>query len=249
MFFFKRKKVTVDCFINNPVIYELFKIDHAHKFAPKEWKQLPPFVEMKSLQDPGSKEMIPVPTSKRCVGIVNLFTSGFILPSWTDFKIEMKQDGLFYKHDPMNNLDASPHPKFMYWKELYDGYQHVKLASPWIIKEKTGVNFSWQQCTYHNTERHANYHALSAIIDFKAQHNSHVNMFIQKGTTVEFKAGEPLVQLLPLTEREVELKCHLVDQQEYARLANAYSIKSMWYGQHRELYNQKTESKCPFGFK
>jgi hypothetical protein len=249
MFFFKRNKVTVDCFINNPVIYELFKIDHTHKYAPKEWKQLPATVDVKSLQDPRSKEMIPIPTAKRCIGIANLFTNGFVMPSWTDFKIEMMPDGLFYKHDPMNSLDASPHPKFMYWKELYSEFQHVKLSSPWIIQEKSGINFAWQQCTYHNTERHANYHALSAVIDFKAQHNTHVNMFIRKGKTVEFSAGDPLVQIIPLTERQVDLKCHVVDDREYAKIASTYVTKSMWFGQHRSLYNQPTTSKCPFSSK
>ena len=56
MFLFRRKKIVVDCFIDNPVVQNLFKIDHAHKFVPAEWKQLPPMVDVKSLQDPRSKE-------------------------------------------------------------------------------------------------------------------------------------------------------------------------------------------------
>lgn len=249
MFFFRRKKLVVDCFIDNQVIYDLFKIDHAHKVVPKGWKQLPPTVEVKSLPDPKSKETIPVPTSKRCVGMVNLFTTGFILPSWTDFKIEMTREGLFYKHDPMNSLDANPHPPFMYWEELYKGYQHVKISSPWLVKEKTGVHFTWNQCTYHNTERHANFHALSAVIDFKAQYNTHVNVFIKKGTTLTVEAGDPLIQMIPLSEHDVEIKTHLISGQEYNSIADSFVKKSMWGGQHKALYNQQQESKCPFGFK
>ena len=249
MFLFRRKKIVVDCFIDNPVVQNLFKIDHAHKFVPVEWKQLPPIVDVKSLQDPRSKESIPISTAKRCVGMVNLFTSGFILPSWTDFKIEMMKDGLFFKHDPMGSLDANPHPPFMYWEDLYKGYQHVKISSPWLIKEKTGVRFSWNQCTYHNTERHANYHALSGILDFKAQHNTHINVFVKKGTTLTVNAGDPLIQLIPLTELDVELKHHKVDADEYKKISNEFTQKSMWGGQHRALYNQKEESKCPFRFK
>jgi hypothetical protein len=249
MFFIKRKKIVVDCFVNNPVIYDLFKIDHAHKYAPKEWRQLPPVVDVKSLQDPRSKETIPVPTAKRCVGIVNLFTTGFVMPCWSDFKIEMMNDGLFYKHDPMNELDANPHPPFMYWDSLYKGFQHVKISSPWLIKEKSGVNFTWNQCTYSNTDRHQTYHALSAVVDFKAQYNTHLNVFIKKGSTVTFNAGDPLVQMIPLSEKELEVKCHLIDDVEYAKMSTAYTRKSMWAGQHRALHNQKEESKCPFGFK
>ena len=249
MFLFRRKKIVVDCFIDNPVVQNLFKIDHAHKFVPLEWKQLPPMVDVKSLQDPRSKESIPIPTAKRCVGMVNLFTAGFVLPSWTDFKIEMMKDGLFFKHDPMGGLDANPHPPFMYWEELYKGYQHVKISSPWLIKEKTGVKFTWNQCTYHNTERHANYHALSGILDFKAQHNTHVNIFVKKGTTLTVSAGDPLIQLIPLTERDVELKHHVVDASEYEKIAKEFTQKSMWGGQHRSLLNAMPASKCPVGFK
>ena len=161
----------------------------------------------------------------------------------------MMKDGLFFKHDPMGGLDANPHPPFMYCEELYKGYQHVKISNPWLIKEKTGVKFIWNQCTYHNTERHANYHALSGILDFKAQHNTHVNVFVKKGTTLNVSAGDPLIQIIPLTERDVELKHHVVDAGEYEKIANEFTKKSMWGGQHRALYNQNKESKCPFGFK
>jgi hypothetical protein len=206
-------------------------------------------VEVKSLPDPRSKESIPIPTAKRCVGIVNLFTTGFILPSWTDFKIEMMKDGLFYKHDPMNSLDANPHPEFMYWENLYKGFQHVKISSPWLIREKSGVKFHWASPVYHNTEQHANFQTLSAIVDFKAQCNTHVNMFIKKGSTLTVNAGDPLVHIVPLSENDVELRNHVVSEQEYNTIANNFTRKSMWGGQHKALYNQKEESKCPFGFK
>jgi hypothetical protein len=90
---------------------------------------------------------------------------------------------------------------------------------------------------------------LSAIIDFKAQYNTHVNMFIKKGTTLTVEAGDPLIQMIPLSEHAVEIKTHLISGQEYNNIADSFVKKSMWGGQHKALYNQPQESKCPFGFK
>jgi len=249
MFFFKRKKVTVDCFISNPTTHSLFRPDYANKFFPKGFKQLPAFVDVKANDDPKSRLTTSVPTLKRCVGITNLFNEGFILPAWTDFDIEMLRDGRFYKQDPMMMLDANPHPPFMMWEDLYKGYQHVKISSPWLIVENKGIRFTWNQCDWHNTDRIENFHLLSAVIDFKAQHNSHVNAFIKKGTITHVKAGDPLVHIVPITDKELDLQCHLIDDAEYNKLANAFSVKSMWAGQHRALLNQESKSKCPFGFK
>jgi len=249
MFFFRRSKVVVDCFINLPPVYELFKIDHAHRFVPQGWKSLPLYNEMKPNTNPASKITIPVSTIKRCVGLTNLFTTGFILPSWTDVNIEMMADGRFNIYDPMNVQKADPHPDWMWWSELYKGYSHLKLYSPWLIREKSGINFSWQQCDWHNTERLSNFHVLSGVIDYKAQHNTHVNVFMKKNSSVKIQAGEPLAQMIPLTDKDVELRNHLIDDTEYNKIANSFTSKFMWFGQHRALLSAKKESKCPFGFK
>ena len=180
MFLFRRKKVTIDCFINNELIYNLCKIDHANKFIPQEWKQLPAFVDIKSNNDPRSDMKLPVATAKRCISLTNLFNTGFILPSWTDFDIEVLDDGTVHRQSPMNDLNAEPHPRFLIWDNLYKNYSHTKIYSPWLIREKSGIKFSWNQCDWHNTNRIADCHILSGLIDFKAQHGSHINMFVKK---------------------------------------------------------------------
>ena len=58
-----------------------------------------------------------------------------------------------------------------------------------------------------------------------------------------------MIQLIPLTERDIELKHHVVDANEYEKIAKEFTQKSMWGGQHRSLLNAMPASKCPFGFK
>jgi hypothetical protein len=251
MFWFKRKKLVVDCFVNIPAVYELFKIDKANKFIPNEWKSLPAFEELKADGNPRTNMTVSVSTAKRCYALGNLFSTGFILPSWSDFGIEVLHDGTYNIVDPMRTMqqDTSSHPSWMYWDNLYKGYQHIKLSSPWLIREKSGVNFAWNQVDYQNTERYTNVHILSGIVDYKAQHDTHVNMFVKQGSVTHFKAGEPLVQIIPITESDVDIKCHLISDQEYGEMTRSYGQKVMWHGQHRELSRAKNESKCPFGFK
>jgi len=250
MFWFKRKKVVVDCFVNIPAVYELFKIDKANKFIPSEWKALPAFEELRADEKPRTKMTVPVSTAKRCFALGNLFSTGFVIPAWSDFGIEVFHDSTFNVADPMKVMqrETASHPSWMYWDTLYKGYQHIKLCSPWLIREKSGVQFHWSQIDYQNTDRYANVHILTGVLDYKAQHDTHVNMFVKKGSITQFKAGEPLVQVVPLTELDVELKCHLITDYEHAQMSRAYGQKVMWYGQHRELSKVKKESKCPFNF-
>ena len=250
MFWFKRKKIVVDCFINIPAVHELFKIDKASKFMPKEWKALPAFENLKANEQHRTKMLIPISTSKRCIALSNLFSTGFVIPAWTDFGVEVFHDGTFNIQNPMKDLRGDTHPSWMYWDTLYKGYQHIKLYNPWLIREKSGIQFHWSQIDYQNTERHTNVHMLPGVVDYQAQHDTHINMFVKKETVTHFNAGEPLIQIVPITEHDVEINCHLIDHSEHNRITQQYGQKLMWFGQHRAQLNKRKEeqSRCPFNF-
>lgn len=250
MFLFRRSKVVVDTFIATESIYNFYKIDYANKFLPQGWKSMQ--AQTEQFVAPGSKIKIPIPTIKRCVGLNNLFSTGFMLPSWSDLKFEMPHDGMAHVFDPANigQQGLTFHPEFLWWEDLYKGYGHIKITSPWLIKEKSGINFLWHQCDWNNTERIADFHVLSGIVDYRFQNNSHINVFMKRGSIVEINAGDPLVHIVPLTDKKVELRNHLVGEMEYNRILRAYTYKSMFIGQHRSMIKASEESKpkCPFGF-
>lgn len=249
MFWFKRNKIVVDAFVHSDIIYELSKIDYAHKFFPQGWKSLPATKEIKAAQYQESKAMLNIPTIKKCPGFNNLFSKGFIIPSWTDMVLE-DVNGNIQAFDPTLQQRTEAHPNWAWWPELYEGYAHVKIISPWLLSEKSGIHFVYHQCDWHNTDRIANFHVLSAIIDYKAQNNTHINVFMKKGTIINIQHGDPLVHIVPITEKEVELKTHRVDEKEYSKIMHNNAGHFMWSGQHRALYNamKEKESKCPFGF-
>jgi hypothetical protein len=89
------------------------------------------------------------------------------------------------------------------------------------------------------------------VINFKYQNTVNINMFIRMNGVQKTKlnAGLPLVHLFPMTEREVEIKNHCVDEQEYIKIERLgtmnFSHKS--YLQHKKIKKDAEKTpKCPF---
>jgi hypothetical protein len=67
------------------------------------------------------------------------------------------------------------------------------------------------------------------------------------------EAGEPLVQLIPLTEREVIVRNHLVDKDRWQQIYEKNN-HAFFFNNHNKKRNllkrqEESQSKCPFGFK
>jgi hypothetical protein len=130
---------------------------------------------------------------------------------------------------------------------LYDGYSHIKLGSPWLFKEKTGVKFSWHQSDWHRTDIIDRCRIVSGVVDYKYQNQTNVNLFVKKSTNVEFKAGEPLVHIIPISDKRVVLKTHLVDPLEFSKMEYRPAQYTNSYRTHKKSVEEQ-ERKCPFGF-
>jgi hypothetical protein len=254
MFWFKRKEIVIDCFVANRTIHEAFTIAPANKFFPDGWKTMPKTKNIKvhKEQYPDCELEIELPTIKKCVGLIELFTTGFIIPSWVDFGIEINKDG---KHMwcGAGDIIVDQHPAWQLWEGLYDGYGHAKIASPWLIKEKTGIKFSWNECDWHNTHNLDKFRILSGVTNFKFQHQTNINLFLKRNSTMYVKAGSPLVHIIPITENSVKIKTHLVTDVEMKALDRQVSQYSGHFKTMKksilESEKELSKSKCPFGFR
>ena len=72
-------------------------------------------------------------------------------------------------------------------------------------------------------------------------------MFIKKRNKVEFKAGEPLVHLIPISEKQVEIKTHLVSVDEILKMVPRPTTYANRYNFFKKSMESETK-KCPFGF-
>ena len=249
MFFFKRSKIHIDCFIADELIYNNFKIDTANKFTPKEWRQFPPYITKKANDNPNSKLTVQMETFKKCRGIVDLFSVWFILPCWADVQLEMFDVGKFNItgfNSPNAAIAVGYHGREQYGDEIYKNFAQLKFESPWFLREKTGVQFTWNPCMWHDTNQKENVQILSAVVDFHYQMSTNVNMFIKKGSISKFNAGDPLVHMIPISDKKVKLHHHLLTHEEYQRKIQVETQSTM-YWQPRRLKGSR-EGKCPFGF-
>ena len=245
MFFLRRSTIVVDCFVNSQPIHDLFPIRKANHFYPEWWKDLPKTFEVKSEFDVN----VPVSTMKSCIGFINLYRNGFILPLWSDLIIEKDINGCRYQFSSPDNQGIHDHDPAQY-VGAFENSTHMKILSPWILKEKTGVNFLWTEPTWNNITLFENLNVLPGIMDFKYQHGSNINALIPNiDIKLLIKAGEPLVHIIPISEKDVKIKTHVITENEYKKM-NVGSYSSSFY--HKYNTNKKileaNEKKCPFGF-
>ena len=239
MFFFKRSKVTVDCFTLNYGTNELFPIQEANNFYPEWWKTLPKTYE--SLNNWGLS--IPRPTMKQCIGMTNLYTHGFVLPMWTELIIQTTATQWFYEFALGNDIVS--HDVEQYQKPISD-YHHLKITSPWFLAEKTGINFMWTAPTYNIIENLGKYHTLPGIMDYKYNVGTNINMLLPKvDNKIMLKSGQPLAHIVPMTDKDVKIKTQVVTQEELSKI-QVHTYDSSFTNRYR-TNRRINERKCPFG--
>jgi len=257
MFWFKKKKIVVDCLTNIDSVHELYKIRKAAVYYPEDIKSLTPNTRVKH---PQTNIEYDISTIKKCNGINEMYKRGFIMPMWTDFICQPKSAaagnsaiGMMPRH-----FSYESHPRDQF-TGLYNNYTHVKLESPWLFKEKTGVRFIWKPADWNIHKFSKNFVIPTAVLWFNDQSSTNINMFIDTNSDdFTILGGTPMIHMLPLSEDNVEIKCHLVSPEEMnSSLAIPLSygaIKSGRYNNYvrekslSEELDKKEKGKCPFGF-
>jgi hypothetical protein len=251
MFFWhKRSTITLDCFTFLETIALNHPIAKSGKFYPKDLKDVPKFVTTKVSNDPHSKLTENIETIKHCCGLHELYSNGIVIPAWDNFSIEMINEKRHVIHSTTNTIKSEHHPRFQYNNEIFKGYSHLKFISPWLIQEKSGVKFVWTDPTWNRSNSLKDMSILPAIINFKKQHASHINTFIKNGSTIKANLGDPLVHLIPMSEKKIKINIHVLSIDEWERKVKEieYYVKLK---NHQDLITPdffKSKKKCPFGF-
>jgi hypothetical protein len=144
-FFHRKPVITVDCFTANEFVYEHTPIRHTNKHLPEWWKTLPP----QKLSDRQGGLLNPkgFSTMKNCVGFVDLFKTGAIIEHWSELSLRVTQEGVQWNASPSNMMNHESHFSAQY-NHAYKRYNHLKLNTPWVFKEKTGIKFLFTEATW-----------------------------------------------------------------------------------------------------
>ena len=209
-FYIKQPKIKVDFFTARADVFNNFKIEKSLMFAPSWWRELP---RQANLPDS-------LPNMRRCAGFVEMYKQSYVLPMWNDLAIDVDQNKNMYWQFADNTSkvefhDASQRGNFA----PNDKYLQAKIISPWCAKTKQDVHWLMHSVIYDdiNTD---NYLVCPGLLNFKYQADTNIQIVIPNEVPRKFVIphNKPLVHLVPLTEKKVEVVTHLVDQKELERL-------------------------------
>lgn len=253
LFIFKKKKIVLDCFTSNPAINEYYPITKSTKHMPEWWKQLPNTYDTGN--PPGFEKLGNLGlTMRKCSGFVDLYKNSISIPICCDLRIQTKLDGTFaFQYADTNGIERrfgidSHSPEQL--GDYFNNFIHMKILSPWIIKEKTGINFQLTSSFWNNIQHLGNLHITPGILAFNCQHVTNINMLVPKcDNLIEFTAGIPIVNLMPMSEKDIIIKTHLIDDSEMFQIAKSTTFHPKFSGSYEEKVKiKKQKNKCPLGF-
>jgi len=243
---FKQKPLILDCFTYVPHAYDFAKIDYAHKFIPQWWKNTPSFT---------GKDHA---TIKHCQGFIDYYKRGIILPAWFEMELNILEQGHPNVYTWVaSNADVSTGNS--HYSEQFSGFAkqdaiNIKLESPWAIKTKEEVYFSWSEPTWNIRDLLFKLIVLPGVINFKYQHATNINLLAITNSVVKelyIPPRTPLGILHPLTERNIEIKTHLVTKEDWLRV---HGLNKLFFARNAndsiKLYKSKKriidEISCPY---
>lgn len=246
--FFRRSKIVLDCFTDNEYIALTAPIQKASAFLPQWWKDLPKSVE---LFQPDASFPIGAPTLKTCYGFNQFYNVGIGIPLWTDLAIQIGANKEFTWQFSDITTIAETHPSYQTGGVIdRNNYQHLKIANPWLLKCDDDIKFLLCGSPYNSLDSEYNdIQVVPGIVDYKYMRECNINMLIKndKPKRLLIPMGDMIANLIPLTEKEVIVKRHVISTEE---LKSMYIRRITFFNSHKLTKNKvKQFSKCPYSKK
>lgn len=151
-----------------------------------------------------------------CPGIFELFNEGYIVPMWHDIIIDTNGDRENYRYqvpsDTIINL-MPDNPIITHHGELAKQLPYpdhsmklvMKFNTPWRIVAPKGLRFLVIPLSYPDT---FTFTSVSGILDPSFSNEINIQVFWNAiNETVYLKAGTPMMQIIPLSEKNYEMIC------------------------------------------
>lgn len=238
----------------DPFAFNHTPITKAVDYLPEFWKKINPYVSNKDETGP---------SIKYCRAFNSLYKESIMIPSWgcVTFQLQDIETQTFH-WDTSFIASTSPQEVMIHSRKQFEGfadnYQHAKIMSPWSLKTNRFVNFLMSDPVW-NRNSLSDYHVLPGVLDFKFQHGAHVNIMMEyrkEPRAFEIPANSPLALITPLTDESIEVKCHLVDYNDFIKNIPEQFISSKLDPHKKYVKNkailekmeEQKKAKCPFGF-
>jgi len=246
LFSFFKKPVVLHCYTDKPDVYNFAPIKEAKHFIPEWWKKTP-----KSFKDGFANR--DAPTIKNCSGFVDLYRKGVMLPMWSDCSISVGEIGSnAFRYEYSNGYSsAHEHPEAQRGVQYpQEQYLHLKFLAEWALTCEEDLDFLFTAPTWNN-DTPENLTIFPGVLNFKYQSSVNINvLFKRESNPVNYLIpfGLPMVHLIPLTERKLIVKTHLISTAELKRI-QSLTIQTTFLNSYRNHKKSIQASKCPFKHK
>ena len=239
-FFFKKPKVILDCFTFDECIAKATPVDFSLKHFPEWWKKLPKSI----MPEQGFYDL---PTMKTCSGLVDYYKNSITLPMWSDLAICVKNKQYTWQFADRETEGEVHNINQRSGFLPVDRFGHLKISSPWIFKTKENINWIWSHAVY-NFECPDDFIVLPGSVNYSKINSTHINLAIPLETNklINIEIGQPMIHISPMTEKNIEIKRHVVSKEEFNRL-DIYKNKKTFVNSFLKNQNlEKKFNKCPY---
>jgi hypothetical protein len=205
-----------------------------------------PVIDIYNNQATPTGELSPMfASAKFCPAINDILSTGFIIKMWCDAEIRVYPDGNTQHAFSSNFFKAESHSPLQY-DGIIKNFTNIKLISPWHFVTNKKVDFYWTSPFYHTPVfEQNNIIVMPGLLNFYYNHVTNINLLLpvkSEEYTVQLKAGQPLVHLIPMTKDKINLA---IDQISFDDFSTS-TMNLKFYG--TTSFKNKNLSKCPFAF-
>jgi hypothetical protein len=232
--FRKKQKLVLEAYAPAGSLIDLFPITRASNSLPAWYESCPAKIN-------GDR------TVKQCPGLTDLYSNGIIIPAWADLEVSINPDATGHIKSGMNKkygIVAEGHDLSIQAPGAWQGYENIKFINPWWLWCSEPIEWIWVQPTW-SQPNPQEITLLPAITEFRYQHQANINTIIKKPTEnklISIKGGQPLAQLVPLTERDWELKLDVMTPEIFAKKFERWDFSlslNTGYNKIRSIINRK----------
>lgn len=247
--FLKKKKIIIDCFVPETYSFanEWFPIQRASRFIPNWYKQVPKTNKV-NIEDVFTKG-IHENNVRGCPGIIGALTTGIVMPLWSD--LILKLDGYEYGYRFSDNISKLEHHVANQAGDYFSNKIVLKIHSPWVISSSEPLTYVYTSYDYglsSNKEYSIPYGINSSISRYNIINTNYFLVFDMSNTSqnILINAGTPQLQLVPLTDRAIEINTHV--DTSLCRKFNNIAGSQITFSNKGIVHNKitKRQSRCPY---
>ena len=229
-FFVKREKVVIDFFCDlsaagSNLAFQMAKPDFSVKHYPDWFKKTPASVDLNEIGVYDEPIICPHTgkgpismTVKTCQGVLELYKQSITIPSWFVMEADVDNKGVSIKCPAQEVVSHSCHPNIQFDQFVKkEDAVNFKLDTPWMVQSKPNIHIMLSQPGWDNYYRYRYMSVLPGIMNLKYTNEMKVNYLLDVPKdshtvyTTRWDVLDPLVHLIPITDKEVEIRHHLID--------------------------------------